>query len=212
MIVRMLRVVMAGVLLLLANGALAQQAVPNPWYVSVGAGAAWYLDQKVTGAPSGKISTDTGYTGNVSIGRYIDDIRVVRLELETLYSDADANNFGGAKISGDIANLGVMLNLLYDIHTDSSWIPYIGGGIGYGHVDMNNITQNGVVAIDGTDDTFAYQFKAGIAYQFNPSMAVTAGYRFYATNNLSFGGQPGGTVKTEGVKLQGAELGFRFHF
>ena len=212
MIVRMLRVVTAGVLLILANGALAQQANPKPWYVSVGAGAAWYLDQKVTGAPSGELSTDTGYAANVSIGRYLDEIRVLRLELETLYDDADANNFGGAKISGDIANLGVMVNLLYDIHTDSNWIPYIGGGFGWGHVDMNNITQNGVTAIDGTDDTYAYQFKAGIAYQFNPSMAVTAGYRYYGTGNLSFGGQPGGTVKTEGVRLQSAELGFRFHF
>jgi opacity protein-like surface antigen len=43
-------------------------------------------------------------------------------------------------------------------------------------------------------------------------MAVTVGYRYYATDNLSFGGQPGGTIKTGGTQIQSAEVGFRFHF
>lgn len=212
MIVRMLRAMTAGVLFILASGALAQDTNPKPWYVAIGAGGAWYSDQGVSGISGGDINADTGYTGNVSIGRYLDDIRVLRLEVETVYDNADANNFAGSKLGGNISNVGVMLNFLYDIHTDSNWIPYFGGGLGYAHVNMDNLTQLGAVVLDGTDDVFAYQVKAGIAYQFNPAMAVTVGYRFFATQNLSFGGQPGGTVKTDPLKIQSAELGFRFHF
>jgi opacity protein-like surface antigen len=212
MIVRMLRVVMAGMIFFVAAGAQAQGQDPKLWYVAAGAGGAWYADQKITGGAVGKLSTDTGFALNGAIGRYLDDIRVLRLEVEGLYDNADVNNFGGTKAAGTLSNIGLMFNFLYDIQTGSSWIPYLGGGIGYSHVNMDNVTIAGVTVLDGTDNVFAYQFKAGIAYQFNPSMAVTLGYRYYGTDNLSFGGQPGGTVKTEGTRIQNAELGFRFNF
>lgn len=213
MIVRMLRFVMAGVIFMVAAGAQAQGGDPKLWYVAGGVGAAWNTDQKITGGGSGKLSTDPGYTANVSIGRYLDDIRVLRLEVEGLYDQSDVNNFGGTKATGRISNAGLMLNFLYDIQTGTGWVPYLGGGIGYSRVNMDDVGFSGAPpSIDGTDNVFAYQFKAGIAYQFNPSMAVTLGYRYYATDNLSFGGQPGGTVKTEGTRIQNAELGFRFNF
>jgi opacity protein-like surface antigen len=212
MIVRMLRVATAGVIFMVAAGAQAQGEGPKLWYVAVGAGGAWYNDQTITGAGTGKLSTDPGYTANVAIGRYLDDIKVVRLEVEGLYDSAEVNNFGGAKAGGTLSNAGLMFNFLYDIQTGTSWIPYLGGGIGYSRVNMDNVTLAGVTVLDGTDNVFAYQFKGGVAYQFNPSMAVTVGYRYYATDNLSFGGQPGGTIKTGGTQIQSAEVGFRFHF
>jgi opacity protein-like surface antigen len=212
MIVRMLRVMTAGAIFILATGAQAQEANPKPWYVSAGAGGAWNLDQTISGTGGLALSTDTGFGLNAAIGRYLDEVRVIRLEAETVYENTDVNNISGVKAAGTLSNVGLMLNLLYDIHTDSAWIPYLGGGLGYARVNMDNVTAGGVQVLDGTDYVFAYQFKAGIAYQFNPSMAVTVGYRFYATDNPSFGGQPGGTVKTEGTRTQNAEVGFRFHF
>ena len=212
MILRTLRIVTAGAMLVLAAGVQAQEQASKPWYVAVGAGGAWYADQGISGSGPGDLSYDVGYTGNVSIGRYLDDIRVLRLEVEGVYDHADFNNFGGATVGGSSYNAGLMLNFIYDIHTDSPWIPYLGIGMGYSRVTMDNLSQGGVTAIDGSDDAFSYQFKGGIAYQFNPSMAVTLQYRYFATNDLSFSGQPSGTVKTDGTKVQSAEVGFRFHF
>ena len=213
MIVRMLRVVTAGVLLLLAGGALAQQTNPKPWYAAVGAGGAWNSDRTLSGGGvSATVSTKTGLTANGAFGRYLDDLRVLRVEVETLYDRSDVSNINGAHASGDVSNVGLMFNFLYDIHTDSSWIPYLGGGIGYSWVSYNDISQNGVTALDDSNSAFSWQFKGGIAYQFNPSMAITLGYRFYQTNNLSFNDPSGLSVKTGGTKIQNAELGFRFHF
>jgi len=212
MVVRMLRVMTAGVIFLMAAGAQAQVQVPKDWYIAIGGGGAWYDDQKVTGAGGVKLSTDTGYTANVGIGTYVDEEKVVRLELEGVYENADYNNFGGAKVGGSTNSTGLMFNVLYDIQTGSNWVPYLGAGIGYARVNVDNVSQFGVTAINGNDNVFAWQFKGGIAYQFNPSMAVTVGYRYFGTDNLSFGDQPGGTVKTEGLSIQSAEVGFRYHF
>jgi opacity protein-like surface antigen len=105
-----------------------------------------------------------------------------------------------------------MFNFLYDIQTGSSWIPYLGGGIGYSRVWISNLSQGGTTFLDDNADAFSWQFKGGIAYQFNPSMAITLGYRYYGTNNLSFNAPTGASVKTGGTRIQNAELGFRFHF
>jgi opacity protein-like surface antigen len=76
---------------------------------------------------------------------------------------------------------------------------------------MNQLASSGATLADGSGNAFAWQFKGGIAYQFNPSMAVTAGYRYLGTDNLSFPG-PGGTVNADGSEIQNVEVGFRFHF
>jgi opacity protein-like surface antigen len=43
-------------------------------------------------------------------------------------------------------------------------------------------------------------------------MAVTLGYRYFATDNVSFKSKTGGSVNTGGTDIQNAELGFRFNF
>ena len=43
-------------------------------------------------------------------------------------------------------------------------------------------------------------------------MAVTLGYRYFATDNVSFDSKIGGSVNTGGTEIQNAELGFRFNF
>jgi opacity protein-like surface antigen len=215
MIRRSFRFITAGLLLAFAAGTQAQGEDPKLWYVAAGLGGTWYDDLTISGASGGKLGTDTGYTGNVSIGRYLDDIRVLRLELEGLYSRADFNNFGGVKAGGYLENSSLMVNFLYDIHTGSPWVPFLGGGIGYSRVGMNNLSAaGGPTLVDSTDNAFAYQFKGGVAYQFNPNLAITVAYRYFATDNLSFTGSPAapGTVNTGGTRSHNAEVGVRFNF
>jgi len=208
----MLRVLTAGVLFVFAAGAQAQTEDPKLWYVAIGAGGAWYDDLKLNGAIVGEVGMDTGFTVNGAIGRYLDDERVIRLEAEAIYDRADISDISGPKAGGNLANVGLMFNFLYDIQTNSSWVPYLGGGIGYSRVSVEDLSTGGPTLVDDSANAFSWQFKAGIAYQFNPSMAVTLGYRYYATDNVSFDSKFGGSVNTGGTDIQNAELGFRFHF
>jgi opacity protein-like surface antigen len=177
-------------------------------------GARWTDDLTLSGTVSGKLSIKPGYTGNVSIGRYLDDIRVLRLEVEGIYARSDLAKAGTANAGGNLDNTSVMVNFLYDIHTGSPWVPFLGGGIGYSRVGMNKLETGGTTLVDDAANAFAYQFKGGVAYQFNPSMAATVLYRYFATDNLSFSGSAAapGTVKTGGIRSHNAEVGFRFNF
>lgn len=215
MIRRSFRFLTAGLLLAFAAGSQAQGQDPKLWYVAGGLGATWYDDLTISGAGAGKLSMDTGYTGNVSIGRYLDDIRVLRLEVEGVFSRANINNFGGAKADGSLDNTSLMVNFLYDIQTGTPWVPFLGGGIGYSRVGMNNLSAvGGPTLVDSSDNVFAYQFKGGVAYQFDPALAVTVAYRYFATENMSFSATSAipGTVNTGGTRSHNAEVGFRFNF
>ena len=217
MIVRFLRLLTAGALFAFAASALAQveeqgQERGGPWYVAGGLGAGWYEDERLSGASTNKLAMDTGFTVNAAIGRYLDEIRVFRLEAEAVYARADIGNDGtGMATGGSLNNVALMFNVLYDIHTDSPWIPYLGGGIGNSWVVMDSYTSGGVPIADDTGNAFSWQFKGGVAYQFNPAMALTVQYRFIATDNVSWS-SPAGSISSSGTKIQSAEVGFRFHF
>ena len=211
MTVRLLRILMAAVIFVFATAAQAQGQDPKLWYVSLGAGGAWYEDLDFGGGVAA--SMDTGFTVNGAFGRYIDDIRVIRLEGEVLYDRSGVDNLGGAQATGTLSNVGLMFNAYYDFRTDSSWTPYFGGGIGYSRVNFDNLTVGGVPLANDTGDAFSWQIKAGVAYQFSPSWAVNLGYRYYGTDNLDFGGPAGGAhLTSEGTRISSAEVGFRFHF
>lgn len=214
MILRPLRILTAGLLLALAAGAQAQGEDPKPWYVAGGLGATWTDDMSLSGTLSGNVNFNPGYTGNVSVGRYLDDERVLRLEVEGIYAHADVNKFGTTNAGGYVENASLMVNFLYDIQTGTPWVPFLGGGLGYSRVGMSNFGTAGGTLVDDSTNAFAYQFKGGVAYQFNPNMAVTVLYRYFATDNLSFGGSGAatGTVKSGGVRSHNAELGFRYNF
>ena len=123
MILRSLRFPAAGVLFAFAASAHAQAPDPKLWYVAGGLGASFYRDMTFSGGVVGDLSMQTGYTGNVAIGRYLDDIRVLRLEIEGVYARADFDNSAGAQTLGDISNGSLMVSFLYDIHTGSHWVP-----------------------------------------------------------------------------------------
>ena len=212
MILRSLRFLTAGVLFAFAASAHAQAPEPKFWYVAAGGGPSFFQDMTFTGAVVGDIHMDTGFTGNVAVGRYLDDVRVLRLELEGVYAQADINNSAGFQVGGDISNGSLMVNLLYDIHTGSPWVPFVGGGIGHSWVYIDNLTDSaGTTFIDDSTSAFAYQFKAGVAYQFNPNLAATVTYRYFGTNSLAFTATSG-VAKSGGIRSHNAEFGVRFNF
>jgi opacity protein-like surface antigen len=213
MIVRLLRVFTAGVIFVFATGVQAQGQDPSPWYVGLGAGPAWSSGLSVTGAITGTVnSKQPGFNVSGAFGRYVDDIRVIRLEAEVLYNRNDISNISNTAADGNLSSVSLMFNAFYDFNTDSNWTPYIGGGIGYARVAFDDLSVGGTTLIDDSGDTFAWQFKAGVSYQFNPSISISANYRLYGTDNITFKDPANATVNSEGALNQGAELGVRFHF
>lgn len=221
MIVRLLRALVVGVFLVSAVGAQAQGPnLPKRWYVGAGGGASFYDDANFTGTSlAGTVSADldTGYIGNVSVGAYLDDIRVFRLEVEGLYTSTDVNGVSGAaaqSAAGTVSNTAAMFNALYDVRTGTDWTPYFGVGIGYSLVDVDSFTTpaGNPTLLDDNDGVFAWQIKAGVAYQFSPSWSVNVNYRFFNAENPSFIDVNGGSVNGDPIRSHNAEVGFRFHF
>jgi opacity protein-like surface antigen len=213
MIVRLLRALTVGVILVFTLGAQAQGPnLPKRWYVGAGAGAAFYNDWELTNTVDADL--DTGYIGNITVGAYLDDIRVFRLEAEGLYTSSDINGVAGASANGTVSNTAAMFNALYDVRTGTNWTPYFGVGIGYSLVDLDSFTTPAGAAtiVDDNDGVFAWQIKAGVAYQFSPSWSVNVQYRFFNAENPSFITTGGLNADAESIRSNNAEIGFRFHF
>jgi outer membrane immunogenic protein len=140
-----------------------------------------------------------------------------RAELEVLGSKNSINksnatsNGQTASIAstGDITNFAVMLNGYYDISTGSKFVPYIGGGIGYGSttVTANNDTQSG--------SGLTYQLKAGAAYTISDNTDIYLQYRYLNNPNIT-GNAPGANGSTVTGSLNSnsssIEVGTRYSF
>ena len=209
--VRLVQIVIAGTLFALATAADAQQSSAKPWYIAIGAGGAWYQDTSLSGATSGKVAFDTGWTLNAAIGRQLGSLESVRLELEGVHDRSDVGSFNGANASGTVYNYGLMFNFLYDIHTNSKWVPYLGAGAGWLEASLDKVV-SGTTIVDDSDAVFAWQFKGGVAYELKPAMAITLGYRYLDSNDLSLISPTGGTISAGGPQIQNLELGFRYRF
>lgn len=213
MIARLLRALTVGVILVYALGAQAQGPnLPKRFYVGAGGGASFYEDWELTGTVDADL--DTGYIGNVSVGAYLDDIRVFRLELEGLYTSTEVNGVAGASAAGTLSNTAAMFNALYDVRTGTDWTPYFGIGIGYSLVDLDGFSTpvGSPVLVDDNDGVFAWQIKAGVAYQFSPNWSVNINYRYFNAENPSFITTGGLNADAESIRSHNAEVGFRFHF
>ncbi len=76
------------------------------------------------------------------------------------------------RVHGHHSLVTYMANLLYEIDTCSSFTPYVGAGIGYGH----EITKTGLC--EDKDNGFAWQAIAGVEYTILPCTDLAIEYRF----------------------------------
>ncbi|WP_165070933.1 outer membrane beta-barrel protein [Desulfovibrio sp. ZJ200] len=115
------------------------------------------------------------------------------------------STFGGANVStkGLWNNSTLLLNLYYDIQTDTPFVPYIGAGVGlafnYTEYTVNANAANGYINASQSDNftNFAWNVGAGVAYNFNENFAVDVGYRFMmlgynevSSNGVEISNQP----------------------
>jgi opacity protein-like surface antigen len=125
--------------------------------------------------------------------------------------------------TGGITLNAYMLNVAYDFTIKNSpWKPYLGVGIGIYNSQINSLSLNGAgnaFTSTTTGYPIAWQVRAGIGYQINPTWEVYAGYKYFNGGNLSFAangmgtyGNPNGQFQPPGANINAAEFGLRAFF
>jgi len=112
-----------------------------------------------------------------------------------VYSTADSS-LNGMHGGGDADVNAVMFNGLFRFDdVNDVFIPFVGVGIGYAHVDIDCVSApNGVSVISGDDGGFAYQILAGVGFKVADNVLASLSYRYFATTDLSFDGSTSTSV------------------
>lgn len=189
-------------------------AEPN-WYVSGAGGATWFESADgQAGNTSLETSFDKGYAFLGAAGRQFGN--GFRAEGEFGYRNAATNkpkvNSGPEfNTDGSMSALSFMANGYYDFDVGMKIKPYIGGGIGFARVSVNDICINGTQLVDDSDVVFAYQAIGGLGYDPSQNLTAFVEYRYFATLDPSFNASNGGNYDSQ-FTSHNAMLGLRYHF
>lgn len=199
----------------------------NPFYVSA-AGALVVPQSSDLGSSDPAVDTtiqnsnlqldfSTGMGANAAVGLFFK--RRFRVEFEYAYKSVDideitGNIAGGPSVSvpvmGDISINTFMANAVFDFRNSSRFSPYLGAGIGAGHIDFENpsFTTLGVNvnASSDSDLVFAFQLFGGISYWVNPQIVGFAGYKYMSTSDPTI------QTITSTIDTHNFELGIRYYF
>lgn len=123
----------------------------------------------------------------------------LRGELELGWNDdaKDSNNFDfkikktyNHKFASELSVYSAMVNVYYDIETGTKFMPYVGGGIGYAHI-KNKAKVSGMIdktpfniSSSESENNFAWNLGAGVAYALSDKISVDAGYRYTDYGNV----------------------------
>lgn len=167
-------------------------------YISGNIGASWLsnadFDGKVPGISiSSEVEFDTGLHVGAAVGY---DFGEFRFEGEFGYqsheftemTDLELNGIpqGDRDADGDIDAFIFLVNGFYDIDTGTKLTPYLGGGIGFAHLEIKDLFVQGIVRGDDDDTVFAYQLAGGMAYEITDQIVADLSYRFVATSEPDF--------------------------
>jgi outer membrane protein OmpA-like peptidoglycan-associated protein len=159
-----------------ANAQLFTPGPSNPgFYIGAEGGLNWLLN-------SGNNSYNTGYAVGGKIGY---DFVGPRIEVEGLYRNNQGNGvvpFGNglAFVGGQINQVSVMANVLYDFFPGATVTPYVGAGAGVAFVDPSLSAGCTMCSTQ-----FAYQGIVGLAYNFDQNLRISLDGRYYGTTSSS---------------------------
>jgi opacity protein-like surface antigen len=213
---------------------VAQAAVPAPapyqqgkgFYATIGLGAqrpqALDFNSDIYGLsrrPSGRIGGGGGgFSGDLGIGY---DFGAIRTELT--YGSTQVTYGGGGNawdtppsllrstVDNDGTNSYLKHDLLvsayWDFATGSRWTPYLGGGIGWTHLNTPDIPGSS----GGGRNLFGYQAKLGLSHGVSESVDVYVEGVYQGTPGFR-GSSPFGSTDYGSFNSWGAKLGARFRF
>ena len=211
---RSLSLVCATSLLCLSSLAHADEG----WYVS-GQFGANILTSSALDEPTGvlaaigtEVDFDLGYSLSGALGYHWG---LIRVEGEITYAENNIDEFEALGIvlsgSGDVNSVGFMANFFKDFEIADDWQFYLGGGVGFAIVSVNDASIPGVPLADDDDTVFAYQFGTGLGYQISPATTISLDYRYFATDDPEFNDVDGLPFEAE-YESHVIRIGVRFNF
>ena len=169
-------------------------------YISGHIGASWLSDADFDGNVPGirlrsEVDFDTGIHLGAAVGYDFGDFRVEgefgyqSHEFEEM-EDVELNGMplGDRDADGDIDAFIFLVNGFYDIDTKTRLTPYLGGGIGFSVLDIDDLFVAGIIRGNDDDVVFAYQLAGGMTYEINEHVLADLSYRFVATSEPDFAG------------------------
>lgn len=130
-----------------------------------------------TGVP-GSISFDTGFDTGYIVGGAIGTTVLPHLRGEVEFSvvKSTINRIFTQPVPDGVESTGYNLlgNLWYDIDTNTMFMPYVGGGIGWGYDVVTGDTADDEINTSG----FLYQLGAGVRIPAAENVAFDLGYRY----------------------------------
>ncbi|MFO1188350.1 MAG: outer membrane beta-barrel protein [Alphaproteobacteria bacterium] len=178
-----LKPIVAGAALAVTGMFSAAAMAQDGFYVSGKAGANWLQDADVFTGPTREADFDLGYGVLGAVGYRFGQIRV---EGELGFRDNNIDQISGGNGSGDMTSLSAMLNAIYDLGDFAGVRPYIGAGIGWARVKLDNAALAGTTLTNDSDSQFAYQGMIGFQVPLDTALSLDVGYRYFATLDPDF--------------------------
>jgi len=212
--------------------AMPSAAADSDLYVEYSGGASFVPDQDLDGNDfsgrnlSGQYENDTGFNIGAALGkRFYEHFRG---ELQLTYRNNEVENMSlqnepdNVRSHGEVQLLAIMANGYVDWDLGVGVIPYIGAGIGWGHLWLDAKNGPGTVSakIDGDDSVFAWSLMTGGSYPVNDVLDVSLGYRYIGTTKAKINSRiNSNNPENAGTRRLEAEydahelvLGLRFNF
>ncbi len=174
---------------------------------------------------NGTFDSDIGFAGAIGYTHSENSLGALTLEAEYLSTQNDTstinfngNDFSGSNVAGSIETQSIFINAIQSFG-DGAVIPYVGVGLGYSQVE-SDIAYNPTLSarINDDDNTFSYQFIAGLNVPFSDNFTGFAEYRYVDFGDVELsrtGGGPGGvatTTQSGDIDLDAFAIGLRYTY
>lgn len=137
-----------------------------------------------------KEGTAAGASLGYDLGSRYPQVGQGRVEIEVAYRRNDLKDIrfaeGRLAADGDLSVWSVMFNSFGEFHGARPWLPYVGLGLGYAQLSLNDAQVAGADYADDSDGVFAYQAALGLGYQIGRLVTLDVGYRYFGTLDATF--------------------------
>jgi len=78
----------------------------------------------------------------------------------------------------------VLANIWYDIDIGSKFVPYVGGGVGWGRSRFEGVLLNDGTTFAAENSGFVFQLGGGVNYEVQDGVHLGGGYRYFRGPNI----------------------------
>lgn len=192
-------------------------------YLAIRGGPGWASDTDRIPNPGGGsvISFKSEFDLNIAYGRsFIEWLRAeielgyVNMDLDKMYMKKQENT---VELEGSDTHIRAMLSAYADWNNSTGFTPFIGGGIGLAHANLDmkwELPNQGTTAeTESSDNAFVWQVVAGTGWRIGSSWELELMYRYYSSNDRTHDNHETANypdVEVEGTKASFVELGIRY--